>query len=107
LFPQSQEQNPRFQALQFRANDIIEREKQVAKEAKEQERIRLLQAQKQKQETIDFGIFKNALSSYSSAFIDLIILFILFFYLVYFFVKITPVAPTTPFAYLATFFALR
>jgi hypothetical protein len=27
------------------------------------------------------------------------------FYLVYFFVKITPVAPTTPFAYLATFFA--
>jgi hypothetical protein len=39
--------------LEKRANDIIEREKQVAKEAKEQERIRLLQAQKQKQETID------------------------------------------------------
>jgi hypothetical protein len=39
--------------LEKRANDIIEREKQVAEQAKEQERIRLLQAQKQEQERID------------------------------------------------------
>jgi hypothetical protein len=39
--------------LEKRANDIIERENQVAEEAKEQERIRLLQAQKQEQERID------------------------------------------------------
>jgi hypothetical protein len=39
--------------LEKRANDIIEREKQVAEEAKEQERVRLLQAQKQEQERID------------------------------------------------------
>jgi hypothetical protein len=48
--------------LEKRANDIIEREKQVAEEAKEQERVRMLQAQKQ-----------------DSAFIVLIISFILFF----------------------------
>jgi hypothetical protein len=39
--------------LEKRANDIIEREKQVAEEAKEQERVRMLQAQKQEQERID------------------------------------------------------
>jgi hypothetical protein len=39
--------------LEKRANDILEREKQVAEEAKEQERVRLLQAQKQEQERID------------------------------------------------------
>jgi ATPase subunit of ABC transporter with duplicated ATPase domains len=39
--------------LEKRANDKIEREKQIAIEAKEQERKRILEAQKQEQDIID------------------------------------------------------
>ena len=39
--------------LEKRANDILEREKQVAEQAKEQERVRFIKAQKQEQERID------------------------------------------------------
>jgi hypothetical protein len=39
--------------LEKRANDKIEREKQIAIEAKEQERKRIIEAQKQEQDIID------------------------------------------------------
>jgi hypothetical protein len=53
IVPSKSTIKPSISSTEKRANDIIEREKQVAEEAKEQERIRLLQAQKQERERID------------------------------------------------------
>jgi hypothetical protein len=57
--------------LEKRANDKIEREKQIAIEAKEQERKRIIEAQKQEQLYLYFFIFTHT--------------FLLFFIFIYFF----------------------
>jgi hypothetical protein len=45
--------------LEKRANDKIEREKQIAIEVKEQERKRIIEAQKQEQDIIDRENMRN------------------------------------------------